>query len=372
MEPFRYAHGTAEHWREASEICLDQLTPLPATASLGFLYVTDVFAAEMGEILDRFKAETGVEHWVGTVGIGICAAGVEYYDQPAIAGLVGEFPPESFRVFAPVTTGFEAFDAQHGQWVEMQRPYFGIVHGDPRNARTEALVAELSQKVESGFLVGGLSSSRGAYRQYADVLTEGGVSGVLFSDQVAVSTRLSQGCSPIGPRHEITEGERNVLIELDGRSALEVFKEDIGEILVRDLNLTAGYIFAGLPIPGSDTGDYLVRNLVGIDPENGYLAIGELVDPGEQVMFCKRDAETARKDLVRALEELRNGLKGPPRGAVYYSCLGRGVNLFGPDSAELQLISDVLGEFPLVGFYANGEISRDRLYGYTGVLTLFL
>jgi small ligand-binding sensory domain FIST len=72
------------------------------------------------------------------------------------------------------------------------------------------------------------------------------------------------------------------------------------------------------------------------------------------------------------LEALGRGLARPPRGGVYVSCVGRGVNLFGPDSAELGLIRDVLGEFPLVGFYANGEISHRRLYGYTGVLTLFL
>jgi len=151
-----------------------------------------------------------------------------------------------------------------------------------------------------------------------------------------------------------------------------VFKDDIGEVLARDLSRTAGYIFAGLPIAGSDTGDYLVRNLIGGDPDNGLLAIGELVQPGELLMFCRRDAGTAREDLIRMLQELRRGLAGPPRGGLYYSCLGRGASLFGPDSEELRLVRDLLGEFPLVGFYANGEISHHRLYGYTGVLTLFL
>ncbi len=159
---------------------------------------------------------------------------------------------------------------------------------------------------------------------------------------------------------------------LDGRPALEVFNEDIGEVLARDLSRTAGYIFAGLPIEGSDTGDYLVRNLVGIDPENGYVAIGELVDPGQRLMFCKRDTATARKDLNRMLNDLKRSLVRPPRGGLYFSCLGRGAGLFGPGSAELGTISAALGEVPLVGFYANGEICHDRLYGYTGILTLFL
>ncbi len=88
-------------------------------------------------------------------------------------------------------------------------------------------------------------------------------------------------------------------------------------------------------------------------------------------MFCRRDGETAREDLVRMLDAMGRQLPGPPRGGIYVSCLGRGANLLGPDSAELGIIREVLGDFPLVGFYANGEISRDRLYGYTGVLTLF-
>jgi small ligand-binding sensory domain FIST len=153
---------------------------------------------------------------------------------------------------------------------------------------------------------------------------------------------------------------------------LDLLKEDIGEILARDLSRIGGYIFAGLPIAGSDTGDYLVRNLVGIDPQNGLVAIGDMVEQGARVMFCRRDASTAREDLLRMVAGIRANLTAPPRGGVYVSCLGRGANLFGSDSEELKLIHSALGDFPLVGFYANGEISRDRLYGYTGVLTLFV
>ncbi len=372
MEPFHHANASGTDWREAAESCLHQLSPVPATASLGFLYVTDALAMHVAEILALLSKHTPVQHWVGSVGVGICATGVEYYEQPAVAVLLGEFAPDAFRVFAPVVADFEVFHARHGQWIRRQQAYFGVVHADPRNHRTEALVEELSDALGAGFLVGGLTSSRQAYRQVADGVMEGGLSGALFSNTVCVSTRLSQGCSPIGPRRQITACERNVLIELDERPALDVFRDDIGEVLARDLSRTAGYIFAGLPIEGSDTGDYLVRNLVGIDPEIGHVAIGELVDPGQQVMFCRRDAQTAREDLQRMLRELRGSLGRPARGGLYFSCLGRGAGLFGPGSAELGIIKDVLGEVPLVGFYANGEISHDRLYGYTGVLTIFL
>jgi small ligand-binding sensory domain FIST len=125
-------------------------------------------------------------------------------------------------------------------------------------------------------------------------------------------------------------------------------------------------------IRGSDTGDYLVRNLVGIDPQQQWLAIGEWLEPGAEIMFCRRDAKSAREDLVRVLDSARQAIDGVPRGGLYFSCLGRGEGLFGGDSAELKLISQHLGEFPLAGFFGNGEVSHDRLYGYTGVLLLFL
>jgi len=206
----------------------------------------------------------------------------------------------------------------------------------------------------------------------ADGVVEGGLSGVSFADSVTVATRLTQGCSPIGPKRVITTCQQNVIISLDGRPALDVFKEDIGEAGARDLNRLGGHIFAGLPIAGSDTGDYLVRNLVGIDPANKLVAIGEMVQPGSSVLFCRRDAKTANEDMTRMLESIRKGLYSRPRGGIYYSCLGRGASLFGPDSEELRMVRDTLGDFPLVGFFCNGEISHNRLYGYTGVLTLFV
>jgi small ligand-binding sensory domain FIST len=334
--------------------------------------VTDALADDMGEVLELFRAATGVEHWVGAVGMGICATGIEYYDQPAVAALVAELPAGSFRVFPAMVKDLDEFNRHHGDWIAQNSPYLGLVHGDPSNPYTEALIKQLAGRTSSGFLVGGLASSRDKVYLYADGLTQGGLSGVLFSGEVGVVTRLSQGCSPIGPQRTVTEAQRNIMVELDGERALDVLKQDIGEILARDLTRIGGYIFAGLPIPASDTGDYLVRNLVGIDPTHGLVAIGDMVEQGGQVMFCRRDANTAREDLLRMLEAIRKNLSGAPRGGIYVSCLGRGVNLFGPDSEELKLIRSELGDFPLVGFYANGEISQDRLYGYTGVLTLFV
>ena len=365
---FRFVHAHGDDWQEVALQCLAQLGGPPA--NLGFLYVTDLLADHIDEILDFFRQRTGVAHWTGTVGIGICAGAHEYLDQPALAVMLGEFPPESFKVFSNVRTG----DDLNSRRFECggRNAHFAVVHADPQNQEVPALIAGIAGIVESGFLVGGLSSSRRRNVHIADKVTSGGISGVLFSEDVTVATRLTQGCTPVGPKHRVTQAQRNILITLDDQPALDVMKQDIGEALARDLNRIGGTIFAGLPIKGSDTGDYLVRNLVGLDPGRGLVAIGDLVEEGMQVMFCRRDAASATEDMQRMLTSMKEGLYTRPRGGVYYSCLGRGASLFGPGSAELKLIEREFGEFPLVGFFCNGEISHNRLYGYTGVLTLFV
>jgi len=368
MPTFRYGHASAPDWRDAAQACLEQLGE--GEASLGFLYITDVLADHGADILDWFRERTVVEHWTGAVGIGICATGREYLDEPAIAVMVADIEPGTFRVFSGITSP-EQVDRASLKCGNTPAN-FAIVHADPGNREIGDLVTKLAERVESGFLVGGLTSSRRQNVQFANGVIEGGVSGVSFTDAVTVATRLTQGCTPIAPKHAITSSQRNVIVTLDGQPALDVFKQDIGEVLARDLNRVGGQIFAGLPIAGSDTGDYLVRNLVGIDTAHKLVAIGEVVEPGASVMFCRRDGSTAREDMTRMLESIRQGLYTQPRGGVYYSCLGRGASLFGPDSRELRMIRDGLGDFPLVGFFCNGEISHNRLYGYTGVLTLFV
>jgi small ligand-binding sensory domain FIST len=370
MRSFGYGHAAGSNWRSIVERCVEQADAHAPGANLGFLYANDTFSEQLDQILDLLRERTGIQQWVGSVGLGVCASGKEYLDEPAIALMLGEFPEGSFEIL-PTFRGLEGMPDgplfAHGS-----RANFAIIHADPRNGHVPALVSTLSKKLESGFAVGGLTSSRRGYYQIANMITTGGVSGVLFTGDIVVSTRLSQGCSPAGPCHTITECQKNVVVTLDGRPALDVLSEDVGRGLVQTPQRLGGRIFAGFPVPGSDRGDYLVRNLIGVDPDSKLVAIGESLREGMAMMFCRRDAASAVEDMVRMLESIKEGLFTRPRGAVYYSCLGRGASLFGPNSEELTLIRQSLGDVPLVGFFCNGEISHDRLYGYTGVLTLFL
>lgn len=362
--PFKYAHAVDADWTRAAQACMTQLGAIPAAATLGFLYVSDAFVGELDSILAFFRSATGVPHWTGSVGVGVCATGVEYLDAPAMAVMLGEFDPADFSML-PVMRTPQDIEAQPSA------AYFALAHGDPANTRIQELIEALSAHVSSGFVVGGLSSSQGATVQISDGVVSGGLSGVLFSERVRLATRLTQGVSPLGPRHRVTTASKNIIGSLDHRPALDVMKEEIGEVLARDLRRAAGYIIVGLPVRGSDTGDYLVRNILGVDPQNDLVAVGETVAPGDEMLFCRRDQQSAEDDLLRMLAAIAAQLNAPIRGGVYYSCLGRGEHMFGAPHRELGLIRENLGDFPLVGFFANGEISHNRLYGYTGVLTLF-
>ncbi len=373
MQQLRAVHAAGSDWREAAAACLAALGPVFDEA-LGFLYVTDHFAGNLGGILAMLRAATGIDSWVGTAGIGIAAndgagAAREYYDEPAMALLVAPLAVGAYRIFEPVHGGLAPFRAAHGEWLSRAFPLFGIVHADPRNQLATGIVAELAEATGT-FLVGGLTGSRGDFPQIAERVVEGGVSGVFFAGGVNVATALSQGCTPIGPARRIDEAEGNLVKVIEGRPALEAFKADAGDFLAG--GGAARSIHVALPVAGSDTGDYLVRNLIGIDPERGWIAIGDVVEAGDSLMFARRDRQAAEQDLRRMLAALGRRAGPGIKGGLYFSCVARGPNLFGGNSEEIGLIREALGEFPLVGFFGNGEICNDRVYGYTGVLALFL
>ncbi len=371
MQPFKHAYSIQPRWQDAARVCLDALLPVRDGTTLGFLYATDAFAEHYADLLAYCRGRTGIAHWVGTVGVGIVATGHEFLEQPALAIMLAEIPQGAFRVLPSLCNLNDVLQHAEDFRIGPDSAWFGVVHGDPRNPLISELIEHVAARTETGFLVGGLTSSRGKCPQAADQVVEGGLSGVLFSSAVSVTTRLTQGVSPLGPRHRITQAERNIIRALDGRPPLEVLREDIGEVLYAQLQRLGGYLFVGLPTRDSDTDDYLVRHIVGVDPDSKLIAVGDYVEAGQPLMFCRRDGHSAVEDMQRMLDALKAALPGQARGALYFSCLGRGASMFGEANAELAMISRSLGDIPLVGFSANGEISRNRLYGYTGVLAVF-
>lgn len=381
MTQFKAAHGSGRNWQSACDAALAALGPMDTRFTLGFVYINDPIGGDLAAVLERLRAASGIADWVGAVGFGVCgltpaasegpqgeAHGVELFERPSVALLVGDVPREDYRIFT-VGDEFDGFVAEDRAWIEAERPQIIVVHANSHNPKVVELVSRLAE--DSGaFLVGGMASIVSRRNQIAGRVVSGGASGVMFSSRVAVATGLSQGSAPLGEAHQITSARGNVLITLDGKRAIDVLMEDVGCDTEEQLHRLAGHVNAALLVPGSDTGDYVVRNLVGIDMQRGLVAIGDMIEPGGRLMFCGCGQDAAVRDLRRMVSQLAQR-SGPPSGALYFSCVARGPNLFGPNAEEVKLLREGMGAVPMAGFYANGEISNNRLYGYTGVLAVF-
>ena len=418
MNRFLHGHATHPDWRVALALAAAQIEARrrepghAATPTLGWVYLTDACAphaeALLGELQQRWP---GVE-WVGASGIGIAADGVEYAGEPALALMLTDLAPAHFRVFsgARPLTGFDAHTAN--------------VHADPRAADLADLVHDMSARTATGYLFGGLASAPSRLLHIAGSALSGGLSGVAFDRSVALVSRVTQGCQPVGAQRTVTAAERNVITRLDGAPALDCLLRDIGlegvepraalpklrQVLVglsdavetgtahADASTRSAFDAVALHSASARAfgADTRVRHLIGLDPGRRGIAIADTAAVGMRLAFCTRHVEAARRDLMRICAELREevepeelplpaalALKGAHpgdtgaaassgiAGAIYVSCSGRGGAHFGAPSAELAIVRHALGDVPLVGFFAAGEIARHHLYGYTGVLTVF-
>ncbi len=366
---FRAGYAAGGDWQTAFSAALADAWPLPQGANLGFVYATDYYASHFGEIVERLRAETGIQDWSGTVGLGIATPEGEVFDRPALAIMAGRFPADSYRLFGPVSQSAE-LGALAPDWLAAQLGTVALLQGDPRTPELETLIGDLCEAAKT-FPLGGLTASR-AGPASAIGGRAGGLSGVLFGAAVPIVSGLSQGCAPLGPAMSITAADGNVISAIDGRPAAEVLIEAVDRHFGGRLSEAWGHVHPAFPVPGRDRDDYLVRNFVGLDADKGLVAVSDLVEPGQKILFCRRDQQGARQDLDRMLADVARRAEGRAKAGLYFSCVARGPNLFGPDGAEMRQIRQTLGEIPLIGFYAGGEISGDRLYGYTGVLALFV
>jgi small ligand-binding sensory domain FIST len=377
-------------------LALAQLEPQVAGRSgltLGWIYLTDHYTGAAEAVLERLRERFPGVAWVGGVGVGVSGSGVEYFDEPALTLMLGDVPRDQFKLFSGLRplSGFSAQTA--------------LVHADAGTPDLGELIVELAERTDAGYVFGGLTAARTRALHMADGVFEGGLSGVAFGAGVGIVSRVTQGSQPVGPARRITEAEQNVVVSLDNEPALECLLQDLQldaarprEVLPRLRNTLVGLTDAGetaVTRPGQFGTDVRVRHLVGIDPGRRGVAIADRAQVGAQLAFCTRNVEAARRDLVRICTEIREEVEpetqpleqalqgrgsdpGHPAhtmpgiaGAVYVSCAGRGGPHFGAPSAELAIVKHALGDVPLVGFFAGGEIAHHHLYGYTGVLTVF-
>ena len=367
--PFAAAVSHQPDWQANAADLARQLAGAPG--QLGVLYCSGGLADHLAQMCDLLKRDSGITEWVAATGYGVITGDDEHFGEVAATAMVLDVAADSYRVFAGGSDAGANLAASHGDWIAEAVMPLALVHVDPRDPQASDAIDRFAADAKS-YLVGGLTLAEGTPHLAGN--SQACLSGVAFSPAaVAMATGLSQGCTPLTEPRIAGKVEQNILIEIDGRPALDVFMEDVGPELAADLNKCAGVIFAARPVLGSDTADYTVRNLVGIDPSQKLIAIADTLEDGDPIMFCRRDPETAIVDMQRMVDGLKRRVgKNPIRGGLYISCAARGPNQFTAPEREIDLIRATLGDFPIAGFFANGEISRDRIYAYTGVLTLFL
>ncbi len=258
-----------------------------------------------------------------------------------------------------------------------------IILPDPYSFATDRLLPRLHAEAPGVPVLGGLASGRtfdgtGALFLDETVLESGMVGARLVG--VEMLPCVSQGAAPLGPELTITRAEGHVIHELAGQPALAKLREIFLELDERERGLVDGGLLLGLVIdagkPEYVQGDFLVRGLLGGDPEAGSISVGAEVQTGQVVRLHARDAPSADRDLRDALRLRRTAMGGrEPAGALMFTCNGRGKGMFGIPDHDAETLATELGSVPAAGFFAAGEIGpvggQSFLHGFTATIAVF-
>jgi small ligand-binding sensory domain FIST len=259
-----------------------------------------------------------------------------------------------------------------------------ILLADPFSTPISRLLPAITACGDQGApvpVVGGLSSGASQPGNNAlalnDEISTSGAIGVTVTGPVGVDIIVSQGCRPIGKPVVITKAQGTVIQELGGSPAAEVIQQLPTSLSKREQALLSGGLLVGTVIDEYKDrfgrGDFLVRNIIGFDKKHGAIAVGDMPRVGQTVQFHVRDAETAHEDLQLLLDAQQ--LQAPPLGGLLFTCNGRGSRLFKGQHHDIQTIRERLGEIPLAGFFAAGEIGpigeHSFLHGHTACLAVF-
>ena len=375
--------STASDARAAAvEAAFQARDGLRGPADLAVVFVSGSHVDEAAEALEGVHEALSPAALVGCGAGGVLGGRREVESGPAVAlwvASLGDGSAETFHAEAEevdggiAITGFPDLDGAAG----------GILIPDPYTFPTDAVLQDLAGRAPGVPLVGGVASAGAAGRPalllHDDEVVTGGAVGVRF-DGVEMLPCVSQGAAPFGPELTITAAEGQVISELAGQPALEKLREVILGLPVAQRELVARGPLLGVVIDGGKPdyvqGDFLVRGLVGADPDEGTIAVGALVRPGQVVRLHARDADSADRDLREALTLRRAALGGtPPAGALVFTCNGRGRAMFGTSDHDAEAIGDELGDVPQAGFFAAGEIGpfggESFLHGFTATVGVF-
>jgi small ligand-binding sensory domain FIST len=372
---------------EATAAALAQAGISRATGALCF--ATPAYGAAYPMILRTVASEAHTREVAGCSSMGVIAGETETESGHALAVLVfggNENEIRATRFFVPTLRGRAAgvaSDVAASVRPKLDKSNLLILFADTYNFEAEATLEALATELPGVTIAGGGASEDGSIGETfvfcGDTISSNAVSGMLLSGDFELTLANSIACGLIGTAHRVTAARDNIVIELDGRPAYEVFEEAAGP-LAADLRRALTYIFVAIPVyENADTierGQFVVRNIVGASEEHGVIAVAFQPKVGDTIGFVLRDAERSREDLKATLDDLNDRLdnKTPPAFGLYFNCVSRGAGLYNIPGHDSAYIRRALGPIPIAGFFTGFEISslaeQTSLLQYSGVLAL--
>lgn len=386
------------------EVIAQIKSQLIGTVDIGFLFISAAFTSEYSRVIPLLTEKLPIKVLIGCGGVSIIGTDAtgqpqELEDQPALSLTVAHLPDVRVLPFHLTDQDIPDLDSSPDVWTELfgvqaaAEPSF-VLFADPFASNVSDLLAGLDFAYPNAPKVGGLASSGGigmanglfcyeAGKSEKTLFREGTV-GVTLAGNIQMDTIVAQGCRPIGEVYQIAQSERNIITELsiekDNQTKygapLKLLQELLSELDAEDQVLAQDSLFVGVAMDEFKQklihGDFLIRNLLGVDPKAGAMAIGDRIRMGQRIQFHLRDAETSAEDLsvlLRRYQE-KSDLQ-QPFGALMFTCLGRGKGLYGELNFDANLFTSVFPQPNLGGFFCNGEIGpvgdRTFLHGYTSV-----
>ncbi len=356
---------------------------------LAVIFVSGHHQSGYDQVVEFVQGEFPSVPVFGCSGGGIIGDGQEVEQRPAVSVTAASLPDVEIVQCYLENDGLPDLDAGPTSWEQIVRvtpaddPQF-VMLADPFSFPVQNLLLGLDFAFSGSAKIGGLAS--GGQQSGGNALFLGsrtyrsGAVCLALHGNITVDTVVAQGCRPIGKTMRVTESRRNLLVQLDGQPPLTVLRDLFESLNERDRGLIRNSLFLGVVmdefLEEPRQGDFLIRNVVGMDERSGALAVGELLKEGQLVQFHLRDAETSAEDLTAVLDRYAaDNRENQIDGALLFSCLGRGQYLYGKANHDTGIFQEKLGSIPLGGFFCNGEIGpvsgTTFLHGYTSSFGIF-
>jgi len=373
----------------AVEALARQLTGVPP-AHLALVFASASFASDLPRLLPLLRQRFQADHWLGCLGAGVVgteAGGVarELEHEPALSLTLLHLPGAELQPFHLELSDLPDLDGPAEPWRQAVGGAGDAMNAmvllvDPGSTAINDLINGLDFAFPSLAKVGGIAGQHSA--PHGSLLFDdrvcGGAVGCLVGGAWRLEPLLAQGCRPIGPVFEVEQAQRNVVLQVsrgeERRSPVEALQTILGGLSPREREQVKNSLFLGVGRNdfslegGADAPAFLVRNLIGVDPRNGAVAVGERMRVGQKVQFQLRDADASREES-RQLLRRAGRRQSEPLAALLFACLGRGRTLYGQPDGDVGLCRETFATLPITGVFCNGEIGplggATHLHGYT-------